>query len=102
MLIRIIVCFLMLSSTSHAQIEGFVKDAAGNGIPYATLIWLKQKAGTLSDSTGRFNLQASSYNNDSLEISAMGSKHNTEPKNNSGSSVALFFFLMKICSTPWL
>lgn len=74
MLIRIIVCFLMLSSTSHAQIEGFVKDAAGNGIPYATLIWLKQKTGTLSDSTGGFNLQASSYNNDSLEISAMGFK----------------------------
>lgn len=72
MLGRILLCLLLLCGDIKAQIEGSIIDAGGNGIPYATMIWLKQKTGTLSDSTGHFHLEPSMHPNDSLEISAMG------------------------------
>lgn len=70
----LIMCVMMLATFSFAQtkISGKVNDAAGNGVPGATVIVKGTNLGTSSDANGSFSINASP--NNTLIISSIGFK----------------------------
>lgn len=70
-LIVLIVCLLQASAAIAQKVSGKITDAAtGKGIPTASVLVQKTKAGTASDYNGEFNVKAQA--GDVLLVSALG------------------------------
>ncbi len=72
-----ILSFILGISIAYSQNNHLLKGLVVNGftkepIPYATLRWAIQKTGVTTDTLGKFILQKSSYNNDTLIVDYVG------------------------------
>ena len=73
--IFILIIFSIFTAKSQSSriisgkiINGFTKET----IPYASIQWLLQKSGTISDSLGQFKIVKSSFLNDTLLLDYVG------------------------------
>lgn len=70
----LIFCLMVTALMSRAQIfEGIVKDAKTNGVlPYVNVGIIGKSVGTVTDSAGRYKLNLSGHDADTLKLSMIG------------------------------
>jgi hypothetical protein len=67
----LIIFLLGVAETGNSQIQGSLTDAeTGSPIPFANIVFEKNKAGTITDLNGQFTIH--NFSGDSIQISSLG------------------------------
>lgn len=71
--IALYITTVLIHASSHTHFRGFVTDTSGKRIPYATISVPARHAGSLADSTGRFDFRLTGISSsDTVMVSSIG------------------------------